>query len=99
MHTQSVRRKIDGQSNFLAYQLSWIIWGERGNKGKEQENPENIHLLPEDDVKCQKYMLKKNEQLKNKSPCGPFYFKVHIYIVTCWKHDNLYQATMITPDV
>ena len=30
------------QSNFEAYQLSWIIWAERSKKGEEQENPENI---------------------------------------------------------
>ena len=41
-HTHHLGRKIDGQSNFVEYQLSWIISGEKSDKGKEQENPENI---------------------------------------------------------
>ena len=55
------RWKIGGQSNFVVYQLSMIIWGERSNKG-EEENLENIHLPPEEDVKRHKHVLIKNEK-------------------------------------
>ena len=47
-------RKIESQSNFIVYQLSCIMWGEKNDK-REQKKTSKMYI----------YFLKKTENIRN----------------------------------